>query len=84
MSNKLYKYFKLILISLLSFYLYFFINNNSTIKEYQLKFDTYNISDGLLVFIFTGLTKYFFLALNIFSFIFLIYLIFKNNAHRRT
>ena len=69
--------FKLLLVSSTSLFLYHFIDNSNYLKSLQLKYDKSGVHKGFDFFIFTSITKYFFLLLGIFAIIFLILKIFK-------
>lgn len=67
-----YKSFKLLLVSSISLFLFHFIDSNNYLKSLQIKFDKSGIHRGFDFFIFTSITKYFFLLLGVVAIIFLI------------
>lgn len=75
--SEIYKSFKLLLVSFVSLFLYYFIGNYDCFKSLQLKLDKHLIHRGFEFFILTNITKYFFLLLGIVAIIFLILRIFK-------
>ena len=77
--SKFYKAFKLLLVSSISLFLFHFIDSNNYLKSLQIKFDKSGIHRGFDFFIFTSITKYFFLLLGIVAIIFLLLRIFKLN-----
>ncbi len=77
--SKFYKAFKLLLVSYISLFLFHFIDSNNYLKSLQIKQDKSGMYSGFDFFIFTNITKYFFLLLGIVAIIFLLLRIFKLN-----
>lgn len=75
--SEIYKSFKLLSVSSVSLFLYFFIDSNNYFKQHQIKLDKFYKDWGFEFFILTNITKYFFLLLGIVAIIFLILRIFK-------
>lgn len=70
--SKFYEVLKLTLVAIASLLFYYFIDNSNYFKSLQLKLDKTNTSWGFEFFLFTNITKYFFLLVGLVAIIFLI------------
>ncbi|RBW54322.1 hypothetical protein DS884_17905 [Tenacibaculum sp. E3R01] len=74
----------LIIVAILSFATYYFIETSKQLVNWQRKIDNSDISDGFALFITINIVKYFLLIFGITSTIFLIVTILKNKYEHRT
>lgn len=74
----------LIIVAILSFAAYYFIETSKQLVNWQRKIDNSDISDGFALFITINIVKYFLLIFGITSTIFLIVTILKNKYEHRT